>query len=169
MFGKAAKAAARRPLLTTKMAIPAGKAGVKASKPVVKRQARAFVGQLDEASRAFGETLASYAPGLAYDLGLAKPPKQKRSAPRVIAGALVGAGAVYCACPCCWGVDVGDVGVVFFFDRFCVQRRIATQAQRRLVVGKRCDLRSRARRPQHGMTRRPADDRPRKICVLGDR
>jgi hypothetical protein len=95
MFGKAAKAAARRPLLTTKMAIPAGKAGVKASKPVLKRQARALAGQLDEASRSFGETLANYAPGLAYDLGLAKPPKPKRSTPRVLAGAALGAGVVY--------------------------------------------------------------------------
>lgn len=95
---KAATAAAKRPqvLLTgTKIAVPAGKAGLKASKPVLKRKARQRVQQLDRASRTLGEALAVHAPRAAYDLGLAEPPKPKRTTPRVAAGVVIGASAVY--------------------------------------------------------------------------
>ena len=103
---KAAKAAGKRPrlllsgakiaLLTgTKLARPAGKAGLKASKPLLKRRARQRVEQLDRASRTLGEALAVYAPRVAYDLGLAEPPKPKRTAPRVAAGVAIGASAMY--------------------------------------------------------------------------
>lgn len=95
---KAATAAAKRPqvLLTgTKLAVPAGKAGLKASKPLLKRRARQSVDQLDKASRTLGEALAVHAPQAAYDLGLAEPPKPKRTAPRLVAGVVIGAGAMY--------------------------------------------------------------------------
>lgn len=95
---KATKAAAKRPqlLLTgTKVALPAGRAGLKASKPLLKRGARKRVEQLDRASRTLGEALAVHAPRAAYDLGLAEPPKSKRTAPRIIVGVLIGASAVY--------------------------------------------------------------------------
>jgi hypothetical protein len=95
---KVAKATAKRPqvlLSGTKIALPAGKAGLKASKPLLKRRARQRVDQLDKASRTLGEALAVYAPRAAYDLGLAEPPKPKRTAPRVVAGAVIGASAMY--------------------------------------------------------------------------
>ncbi|MGE5617393.1 MAG: hypothetical protein ACM3UX_00500 [Candidatus Woesearchaeota archaeon] len=95
---KAAKAAAKRPQLLlngTKIARPASKAGLKASKPVLKRRARRRAAQLDRASRSLGEALAVYAPRAAYDLGLAEPPKPRRTAPRLVAGAVIGASAVY--------------------------------------------------------------------------
>jgi hypothetical protein len=95
---KTAKAVARRPqrLLTgAKIAVPAGKAGLRASTPALRRRARQRAKQLDRASRTLGEALAVYAPKAAYDLGLAEPPKAKRTAPRVAAGVVIGASAMY--------------------------------------------------------------------------
>jgi hypothetical protein len=94
----AVKAAAKRPgllLSGTKIAVPVGKASVKASRPLLKRRARQRVDQLDKASRTLGEALAVRAPRAAYDLGLAEPPKPKRTTPRVIAGVAIGASAMY--------------------------------------------------------------------------
>ncbi|MHB1538615.1 MAG: hypothetical protein ACYCUM_08670 [Solirubrobacteraceae bacterium] len=51
--------------------------------------------QLERASRALGEALAVSAPKAAYELGLAEPAKPKRTVPRVAAGVVLGAGAVY--------------------------------------------------------------------------
>jgi hypothetical protein len=48
-----------------------------------------------DAARSAGETLQNYAPQVAQQLGLAEPPKQKRTAPRVAAGVVIGASAVY--------------------------------------------------------------------------
>ncbi len=95
---KATKTAAKNPQLLlsgTKIAIPAGKAGLKASKPLMKRSARQRVEQLDRASRRVGEALTVYGPKVAYDLGLAERPKPKRTAPRVAAGVVIGASAMY--------------------------------------------------------------------------
>lgn len=95
---KTAKAAVKRPqvlMTAARTAVPAGKATLKASKPLLKRRARERVDQIDRASRTLGEALAVYAPKAAYDLGLAEPPKPKRSAPRVVAGVVIGATAMY--------------------------------------------------------------------------
>lgn len=102
---KVAKAAAKRPQLVlagTKLALPLGRAGLKASKPLakaskpmIKRRARQRAQQIDRASRILGETLAVTAPRAAYELGLAEPPKPKRMAPGVAAGIVIGAGAMY--------------------------------------------------------------------------
>jgi hypothetical protein len=95
---KAVKAAAKRPQLLlngTKIAVPAAKGGLKASKPLLGRKARQRADQLDRASRTLGEALSVYAPRAAYDLGLAEPPKPKRTAPRVAAGVIIGASAMY--------------------------------------------------------------------------
>jgi hypothetical protein len=95
---KTARAAAKRPqlLLTgTKVAVPTAKAGLKASKPLLKRRARDRAEQFDRASRTLGEALSVYAPKAAYDLGLAEPPKPKRTARRVAAGMVIGASAMY--------------------------------------------------------------------------
>lgn len=95
---KAAKATAKNPqaLLTgAKIAAPAGRAGLKVSKPLLKRRGRQRVEQLDRASQTLGEALAVYGPKVAYELGLAEPPKPKRTAPRVAAGVVIGASAMY--------------------------------------------------------------------------
>jgi hypothetical protein len=95
---KAAQAGAKHPrlLLTgVKVGRPVAKAGFKAGKPLVKRRARQRVDQLDHASRAVTQVLAAYAPRVAQELGLAEPPKPKRTAPRVAVGVLIGASAMY--------------------------------------------------------------------------
>jgi len=94
---KLAKAAAKRPgltLATAKAARPAGRLALKAGAPfALRRVARRL--DLEKTARRVGELLAVEAPNVAYQLGLAEPPRAKRTAPRVAAGVLVGAGAVY--------------------------------------------------------------------------
>lgn len=96
---KAGKAAASHPTLALRAAkttAPAARLGLKASKPVVKRRAKQRADQINRAARTLGEALTVYGPTVAYQLGLAEePPKPKRIAPRVAAGVLVGAGAMY--------------------------------------------------------------------------
>jgi hypothetical protein len=95
---KAAKGAAKRPravLAGTRAAIPAAKLGVKASRPLLKRRARQRADQLLDVSRKVGQALTVYGPQTAYELGLAEPPKPKRTAPRLAAGIVIGASAVY--------------------------------------------------------------------------
>lgn len=97
-WAKTLKIGAKRPKLMlkgAKAAVPAGKAGVKAGKPVIKRRARQRVDQIDRAARTVGEVLVVYGPWAAYEFGLVEPPKQKRTAPRVITGVVVGATAMY--------------------------------------------------------------------------
>ncbi|MGH2888535.1 MAG: hypothetical protein ACRDNJ_02805, partial [Solirubrobacteraceae bacterium] len=48
-----------------------------------------------ETAVAVGEALVTRGPQAAQALGLAEAPKQKRTAPRVVAGAAIGASAVY--------------------------------------------------------------------------
>jgi hypothetical protein len=79
----------------TQVAWPAGKLGFKVTKPLLKRRARKRVEQVGEVVRTAGEVLAVYGPQAAYELGLAEPPKPKRTAPRVAAGVIIGASAVY--------------------------------------------------------------------------
>jgi hypothetical protein len=96
--GKAAKTALEHPRLTvrgTKVALPAAKLGTKASRPLLKRRARRRTGNLADATRSITDTLAVYAAQVAYALGLAEPPKSKRTGRRLAAGVVVGAAAVY--------------------------------------------------------------------------
>jgi hypothetical protein len=81
---------------------PVSNLGLKASKPFVNRRARNRVEQLREAAqqlgegaRTAGEVLAVYGPMAAYTLGLAEPPKTKRTGPWIAAGIVIGASAVY--------------------------------------------------------------------------
>lgn len=102
---KAAKAGARHPnVLTTgaQAVAPIGKVTLKASKPLLKRRARhraermgETAERLGDAARRVGEALVRYGPEAAYELGLAEPPRPKRTAPRVAAGIVIGAGAMY--------------------------------------------------------------------------
>jgi F0F1-type ATP synthase membrane subunit c/vacuolar-type H+-ATPase subunit K len=110
---KAAKGAAKNPGILTKGAKGfAGvkavkgvannpnvvKLGAKASKPVAKRKARKGVKRVErfgEAAAEFGRELVVYGPQAAQELGLIEQPKPKRTAPRVAAGVVIGATAVY--------------------------------------------------------------------------
>lgn len=95
---KAAKAVAKRPALLitgARAARPAGKLTFKASKPLLKRRARQRAQQLGDAAKTAGEALAVYGPRAAYELGLADPPKPRRTTPRVALGVVIGASAMY--------------------------------------------------------------------------
>ena len=93
--------AARR--VTVKAAPPTAKLAFKVGKPLVMRRARQGVERISEAAERFGEAattlgavLATYGPDAARQLGLLEPPpKPKRTAPRVLIGIVIGAGAVY--------------------------------------------------------------------------
>jgi hypothetical protein len=77
---------------------PIGKIGFRVGKPLTKRRVRKGVQnvqRLGSAARSFGESLVTYGPQAAYELGLVEPPKPKRTAPRVAAGIVIGASAVY--------------------------------------------------------------------------
>ena len=74
---------------------PAGKAGAKASRSIVKRRVRKRAEGIGDAARAVGEAALLYGQQAAWELGLAQPPKPKRTAPRLAAGMIVGATAVY--------------------------------------------------------------------------
>jgi hypothetical protein len=95
---RAGKTAAKNPrplLVAAKAARPVGTFAVKASKPFAKRRMRQRAERLGDAARTIGETLVIYGPPAAYELGLAEPPKPKRTAPRVAVGIVIGASAVY--------------------------------------------------------------------------
>jgi hypothetical protein len=92
---KAAKTAVKHPARTGKALKPAAKIGIRVSKPLVKRRARNRARGAGEAARTVGETLRTYGVPAAYQLGLIELPKQKRTAPRVAVGVLLGAVAVY--------------------------------------------------------------------------
>ncbi len=98
LAGKTARGAATHP--------GAMKAGARATKPVAKlglktgtlfakRRARGRVERIGEAVRSAGETLVTYGPQAAQELGLVETPKPKRTAPRVAAGMVIGASAMY--------------------------------------------------------------------------
>jgi hypothetical protein len=67
----------------------------KVAVPIAKRRARRRIGGLAETARDIGHTLVTYGPEAAVNLGLVEPPKRKRTAPKVAAGAVLGASAMY--------------------------------------------------------------------------
>jgi hypothetical protein len=107
----AAKTVAQNPALTrftvktgAKAVPPITKLSFKLGQRVGKRQGRLeqageLLGELGEAIFAIGEVagamMAAYGPLAARQLGWAEAPKEKRTAPRVAAGAVIGAGAMY--------------------------------------------------------------------------
>ena|SRR5690348_247203 len=95
MAAKTAKTAARNPRLTR----AALRAGFKVGKPVAKRRMRQRAERLGGTARTVGQTLIIYGPEAAYGLGLAERPKRKRTAPRFLAGAVIGGVAVYFLAP----------------------------------------------------------------------
>lgn len=102
---KAAKGVAKNPGLVrltakagAKSASPLAKLSWKAGKPLAKRQTRRKVEQIGDT---IGSVVAAYGPEAARQLGLVEPPKEKRTTPRVLAGAVIGASAVYFLEPKC--------------------------------------------------------------------
>lgn len=95
---KVAKKAATNPRLTWtvfKRALPIVRFGFKLGKPVVKRKARQRVEPALVVVRTVGPLVAEYGPPLAEQFGLIERPKEKRTAPRVLVGVVIGAGAMY--------------------------------------------------------------------------
>jgi len=102
---KAGKSALRRSWFGIAGSMPARRASklaTKASRRTFSRRSRTRVEQLgdaahllNDAARLAGEVLAVHGPRAAYVLGLAEPPKPKRTAPRIAAGIVIGASAVY--------------------------------------------------------------------------
>jgi hypothetical protein len=95
---KAAKTAARNPdkvRAGVRAFAPVARAGVKAGKPLVKRQTRKRAESAADTARAWRDVLKVYAPQTAQELGLVENCPRKRTAPRVGAGIAIGAGAAY--------------------------------------------------------------------------
>ena len=98
--------------LTVKSVPPLTKLTVKVGKPLAKRKARGRLQEIGERLTELGEalfeigevvgaTMAVYGPLAARQLGWAEAPKQKRTGPRVVAGAVIGASAMYFLEPKC--------------------------------------------------------------------
>src|SRR5579875_3562173 len=79
---------------------PLARATLRVGRPIVKRRARRRLSAAADTTGAAiaetaGEILAAYGPPAAQALGLCEPPRQRRTAPRVALGVLIGAGAMY--------------------------------------------------------------------------
>lgn len=91
---KATKSVAKNPRLIkagAKAGAPAAKLGWRVAKPRMKRSTRR---RAERVGGVLGSALVT-APQLAEQFGLAEPPKPKRTAPRVAAGMVIGATAMY--------------------------------------------------------------------------
>jgi hypothetical protein len=95
---KATGAAIKNPSamrLVAKASAPAAKGGVRLGKTIAKRKASRRLEDVGKTARAVGETIAVYGPEAAQLLGWVEPPKPKRTAPRVLAGIVIGATAMF--------------------------------------------------------------------------
>lgn len=99
---KAAKTAVKNPSVlkggakgSAKAARPVVKLGFKAARPVAKRRAKNRFETIGDTLRSAADELVTYGPSAAVELGLVEAPKPKRTAPRVLVGVLIGAGAMY--------------------------------------------------------------------------
>jgi len=88
---KAAKTAAKHP----RQSIPAAKVAIRLAAPVVMRKVLSSAQQIGTTTRETVVYLVTYGPPAAENLGLVQRPKPKRTSPRVAAGVLIGAGAMY--------------------------------------------------------------------------
>jgi hypothetical protein len=91
---KTAKAGAKRPAVIRATVPPAIRLTFKGGKPLAKLRARQQAKRVAESARTLGDTL-SLIPQAAQELGLVEAPPTKRIAPRVAAGVVIGASAVY--------------------------------------------------------------------------
>lgn len=74
---------------------PVARLGVTVGKRVARRQAREQIKQISDAVNTLSMLVSTYGPQLVKQLGLIEEPKRKRTAPRFVAGALIGAGTMY--------------------------------------------------------------------------
>jgi hypothetical protein len=98
LAGTAVKGTAKRPEIIrigARTIAPVAKLGYAVSKPRLRRRARRRAERLGDAAHTVGEVLTKFGPEAAWELGLAERPKPKRTAPRVAAGIVVGAGTMY--------------------------------------------------------------------------
>jgi hypothetical protein len=95
---KGARGTARHPGMVragVKGGTAMGRMAAKVTVPIAKRRARRRIAGLADTARDIGQTLVTYGPDAAVNLGLIEPPKRKRTAPKVAAGAVLGASAMY--------------------------------------------------------------------------
>ncbi len=95
---KAAKAVIENPPLrhaAATAAPPAVKLILKRKRRRAGRRSREQAERISDAARTASAALANYGPAAAEALGLTEPPKQKKTAPRVGVGILIGAGTMY--------------------------------------------------------------------------
>jgi hypothetical protein len=92
---KAVQPAAKAMKPAVKAVKPATKAKVGYGKALAKRRARRRVASVGETARTVGEVLLIQAPEAAQELGFIEKPAPKRTAPRVAAGVVIGASAMY--------------------------------------------------------------------------
>jgi hypothetical protein len=78
-----------------KAVMPAAKAKAGYRKALAKRRARRRVASVGETARTVSDVLLIQAPEAAQELGLIEKPAPKRTAPRVAAGVVIGASAMY--------------------------------------------------------------------------
>jgi hypothetical protein len=78
-----------------KAAKPAAKISIAPGKAFAKRGARRGALQVSQTARTVGEVLLIQVPEAAQELGVIERPAGRRTAPRVVAGAVIGAGAMY--------------------------------------------------------------------------
>lgn len=95
---KAARTAVKNPGILKAgagMATPVARLGAKVRLSIARRRARRRIDRFGHAARELGQNLVTYGPQAALELGLVEAPKRKRTAPRVAAGVVLGAGAMY--------------------------------------------------------------------------
>jgi hypothetical protein len=91
---KGAVAIVRHPMVR-RAAAPPAKLGWRVGVVVVKRKARAQMARVGVAGRNLASLAIIYGPVVAEAFGLVEAPKPKRRAPALVAGAVIGAGAMY--------------------------------------------------------------------------
>jgi hypothetical protein len=95
---KGAPQIAKRPALLrsgAKAVKPPIKLGFMAGKPLAKWRARRRFKDAMDAAQSLGAAVKEYGPEAARLIGALEEPQQKRTAPRVAAGVVIGASAVY--------------------------------------------------------------------------
>ncbi|HET9719613.1 MAG TPA: hypothetical protein VFP55_06015 [Solirubrobacteraceae bacterium] len=98
---KTAQSIVRNPLLRsalTEAGPPIARLGMRTGKKQLSRKGRKQLEQLGEAMTTVASLASNYAPQaaeMAQELGLVEAPKPKRTAPRLLAGAALGASAMF--------------------------------------------------------------------------
>lgn len=98
---KTAQSIVRNPLLRSAVSEagpPIARLGMKAGKKQLSRKGRRQLEQLGDAMTTVATLASNYAPQaaeMAQELGLVEPPKRKRTTPRLLAGAALGATAMF--------------------------------------------------------------------------